>query len=300
MSLALADLLDNARYEQVRARYRERMMTHKATRRVAVGDRVSLCFEDRETVRYQIQEMARAERIREPSRLAHELAVYGELLPSECELSATLFIEIPEPDQIREQLDRLLGIDECVRLEIGSRTGEDIARAHFDSRQLDADRISAVHYLRFPLSARQREALLGGQPAWVTIDHAAYRETAELSAATLESLRRDLAGTTPELLALDAITSADAPDRLLEQTPNVRVLEAARKLRTHHFIVEPSRQGTTLSACEPAVVSELFLTARRLTQELADRGIASQIVTHQDADGNALARVLVLSVDNER
>ena len=109
--LTLDDILELDRYELVREEYRARVLAHKRDRRVAVGDKVTMLFEDRETVRYQIQEMARVERIRKPEKLEHEIEAYGDLIPAPDQLSATLFIEIPELSQVKAELDRLLGID---------------------------------------------------------------------------------------------------------------------------------------------------------------------------------------------
>jgi hypothetical protein len=297
VTLELSDILDIARYESVRPDYRQRVIEHKAARRVEVGESVSLTFEDRETVRYQIQEMARVERLVDPRRIAHEIEVYAELLPTERELAATLFIQIPEMDRIRDELDRLLGIDECVVLEIGDGGGSSSVRAVFDERQLEEDRISAVHYLRFPLSAAQRERLLGGAPARIVIDHPAYHHSAELSPETRASLCRDLAGTTPRLLDPASVPEGESGERLIEERGAVRVLEPASKARSHHLVVAASDPGATLADCDTALLAELFETARSLAAELARRGIPSQIVANLAADGSEPARVLVLSVD---
>jgi hypothetical protein len=104
------EIVDRERYEALRSGYREAVITHKRHRRMAVGDRVTLVFEDRETLRFQVQEMLWVERISEPEKIQHELDVYNELMPADRELSATLFLEITDPGAVRPELDRLVGI----------------------------------------------------------------------------------------------------------------------------------------------------------------------------------------------
>lgn len=295
--LELSDIVDIASYETIRDDYRKRLIAHKAERRVEVGELVSLTFEDRETVRYQIQEMARVERLVDPARIAHEIEVYSELLPNERELAATLFIQIPEMDQIREQLDRLLGIDGCVVLAIDGGEETTRVRAVFDARQLAEDRISAVHYLRFPLSSDQRERLLAGAAARIEIDHRAYRHTVELSDVTCASLCRDLAGTTPVLLDPADVPRLAQADRVIEELGDVLLLEPAHKARAHHLVVGPRDRTVTLADCDSALLAALFEAARRAASDLARRGIASQIVANLTPGGTEPARIQVISID---
>jgi len=295
--LELSDIVDIASYEAIRDDYRKRLIAHKAERRVEVGGLVSLTFEDRETVRYQIQEMARVERLVDPARIAHEIEVYSELLPSEHELAATLFIQIPEMNQIREQLDRLLGIDECVLLAIGPDEDTTRVRALFDARQLAEDRISAVHYLRFPLSPEQRERLLSGAAARIEIDHHAYRHAVALSDVTHASLCRDLAGTTPLLLDPADVPRIPQADRVVEDLGDVLVLEPAHKARAHHLVIAPRDRSVTLAGCDSALLAALFEAARRIASDLAHRGIASQIVANLTPGDSGPARIQVISID---
>ena len=116
------ELLDLVAYEKSRDAYLARIIDYKRTRRVPVGDRLTFIFENRETVRFQIQEMLRAERAVKEEKIEDELAVYNELVPGPNELSATLMIEITESRRIRAELDRLIGIDEHVFLEVGERS----------------------------------------------------------------------------------------------------------------------------------------------------------------------------------
>ena len=187
--LAPDEILPRDAYEAVRPDFRAEIIALKSIRRVAVGDRVSVVFENRETLRFQVQEMCRVERIDDPAAIQRELDVYNELMPGAGQLSATLFIEIPDLARIRPELDRLLGIDEHVALEIGSVR----VPAAFDRRQLSEERISAVHYLRFSLDAKARASLADAAvPVRLAIDHPAYGHAATLSPETRASLLADL------------------------------------------------------------------------------------------------------------
>src|SRR5262245_35742384 len=114
----LTDLLGRERYGQSRDPIRRRLVEHKRSRRVPVGERMSLVFEDRATVWYQTQEMLWVEHITDLDAIRAELEVYIGLVPHEDELSATLFVEIAEPARMREELDRLVGLDRHVHLEV--------------------------------------------------------------------------------------------------------------------------------------------------------------------------------------
>jgi hypothetical protein len=187
--VAREQVLDLVAYERIRPQFLERTIQLKKPRRIAVGDRLTFIFENRDTVLFQIQEMLRAERVVNEEKILDEIAVYNELVPGANELSATLMIEIPEMKQIRAQLDRLVGIDEHVSLEIG---GESV-RATFDPKQFESDRISAVQYVRFPLGPtlackfcdRKLEVRL-------RVDHPNYNESTAITGESRESLIGDL------------------------------------------------------------------------------------------------------------
>jgi len=173
-------------YEKHRGELRRQVIETKARRRIAVGDRVTFVFENRETVLNQIHEMMRAERIVDDDKLVEEIEVYNELIPDAGELSATMFIEIPELKMIQPELDKLLGIDDCVWIEVGDLS----VKGRFDPRQSREDRISAVHYIRFPFSKEASDALKDGKTACIIIAHDRYRASAEIP----EALRRELVG----------------------------------------------------------------------------------------------------------
>jgi hypothetical protein len=200
--LAASELVGLDRYAALRDAYRRRVVEYKRARRLAVGPSVSLVFEDRETLRFQVQEMIFVERIAKPAQVQHELDVYNELMPGPRALSATLFIEITEAGRIRAELDRLLGLDAHVWLVLGEGRDERRVRASFDRRQLEEDRLSAVHYLRFALSDADAARLADLRVrACLRIDHPHYEAEAELPGAVRASLVATLAKEPPNLLA---------------------------------------------------------------------------------------------------
>jgi hypothetical protein len=282
--IVLDDILELDRYELVRTEYRTRVLEHKRDRRVAVGNKVTMLFEDRETVRYQIQEMVRVERIRDPEKIQDEIDAYGDLIPEPDELSATLFIEIPELSEIKPELDRLVGIDESVSIVIGEGDAEDCVRGRFDERQLDEDRISAVHYVRFPFTADQRERFAPAESLRVRIDHTNYRAEAEIGAATRTSLLRDLCGETPVLL--DPAAARTAPTReLLLETEKVRAYRLARPLAAEHVIVEPVETSASLLSADPELLAESMAVVQRFAREVTARAGSCRVTTRVARDG---------------
>lgn len=172
--LTADDLIPPAEYERLREGFRKEIIALKRRRRLAVGDRVTLLFENRATVRFQVLEMVRAERIFDPAKVRAELDVYNALLPGEGELSATLFIEITEQDRIKEELDAFLGIDrgDCVAL----RAGDETLIAAFEAGHSKEDKLSAVHFIRFrttPAFIRALEA--EDRPVTALVRHPHYR-----------------------------------------------------------------------------------------------------------------------------
>jgi hypothetical protein len=188
--LTVQDLMGLSSYEKAREKFREEVIQHKKNRRLPVGDRVTLVFEDRKTILFQIQEMMRAERLTDLDKIKEEVDVYNALLPDPGELSATLFIEIEEQSKIREDLLQFLGIDEKVFLKIGN---VHTIQAIFEEGHSKEDKISAVQYVRFPLDPEAREAFVSGrEKITVLIDHPSYRAEAEIGEEMRQSLSRDL------------------------------------------------------------------------------------------------------------
>ena len=184
------DIKGPALYGPIRDDYRSRVIALKRPRRVLLGDRVSLVFENRLTLTLQIEEMARAENMTSEKQIEEEIAVYNEMMPTESSLSATLFIELPPDEDPYVALKQLVGLDEHVVLHIGSHA----IRAAFEQGRSTDDKISAVQYTRYPLTPEARAALLApGTKIAVEIDHPNYRHRVEGSEEMRESLAGDYA-----------------------------------------------------------------------------------------------------------
>jgi len=174
------DLLSAADYEEQRTEIRQRIIARKKRRRITVGDYITLVFENRETVLFQIQEMLRTERIFAPEKIQEECDVYNELLPGKDELSATFFIEITDSDKIQELLDSFQAIDESQT--VGIRVGEQQIFANFEAGHSKEDKISAVHFVRFLTTPAFRDHLAQPEiPAFLTITHPHYHAKAPIS-----------------------------------------------------------------------------------------------------------------------
>ena len=176
-------------YEPMRDDLRKHIIALKRHRRISVGPQVTIVFENRATMIFQIEEMLRAEKIEDDAKIEEEIAVYNSLLPEANELSATLFVEVTEQAQIRPTLERLVGIDEHVFLVIGA----DMVQATFEAGRSTQEKISSVQYLRFKLTGASAEAIRDHRiNLKLLIDHPAYQHTVDLSNETVHELARDL------------------------------------------------------------------------------------------------------------
>jgi Protein of unknown function (DUF3501) len=194
--LTLADIVDLRTYEREREEFRRTVIALKRLRRLAIGPIVSVVFENAKTMRFQIQEMARAERLGTDAEIQGELDVYNGLVPGQGELSMTLFIELTSEPDLREWLPRLVGIEQSVYARIGS--GPDAVRvdcvvdeAH--AAQLTREEVTAsVHYVRIVLGDVERARVVTDELA-IGIDHSEYRYETLLAEATKRSLEADWA-----------------------------------------------------------------------------------------------------------
>jgi hypothetical protein len=185
-----SELLDLGAYEQVRERFRARVISVKRPRYVALGPAMTVLFENRDTVLFQVQEMLRTERITQEKAILHELETYNELIPKDRELSATIFIEYPERDERERMLTALAGVETAFYV----MAGDERCAVLPDRRGTEPDRTMAVQYVKFPLSAAAVAALRSGAAALkLGVDHAAYRAEVTLGAEALASLRDDFA-----------------------------------------------------------------------------------------------------------
>jgi hypothetical protein len=185
------DILGPSRYTPMRDEFRKRIIALKKHRRVIAGDRVSLVFENKDTLVFQIEEMLRAEQITDEAGIQAEIDVYNDMMPDAASLTATLFLEIPRDDDavVRAELARFIGIDEHVTLHVGAHA----LPAEFEAGRQQGDRISAVQYTRFPVPPEARDALrTPGTPLRLTLSHPNYQHEVVLTEDTRASLAKDL------------------------------------------------------------------------------------------------------------
>lgn len=183
-----SEILPLGEYERIRDRFRGRVIEAKKSRRIRVADFMSLVFENKDTMLLQVQEMLRAERITNEKAIAHEIETYNELVPGDDELSATLYIEIPELERREEMLTRMCAIEEHVSFVIDGES----CRATFEEGRRDRGRAAAVQYLKFPLTPKAKAAVIAKRgPAALVFDHPHFATKVELAPATLASLAED-------------------------------------------------------------------------------------------------------------
>jgi hypothetical protein len=196
-ALALEDIVDLRAYERVREEYRRRVIELKRLRRIGLGPILTLVFENAETVRFQVQEMARAERIMTDEGIQAELDVYNRLLPGEGELSATLFIELTSETELRTWLPRLVGIEQAVGIELASGEVVTSRPEQTHAAALTREEVTpAVHYVRFAFSPARIDDLEAG-PAALVAGHPGYAARTPLGDATRRELVEDLRGPAP-------------------------------------------------------------------------------------------------------
>ena len=198
--LTLGDISDQRAYEREREEFRREVIAVKKLRRVTLGPVVTLLFESRLTVLFQIQEMARAEKLTTDAHIQRELDVYNQLLPNVGELSATLFLELTTEEELRTWLPRLIGIERSIVLEIGKGSGRHLVRSEpeegHESHLTRREETSAVHYVRFTFAPEDVAAFVAG-PVQLGVDHPEYpvgRPGVLLSEDTRNELAQDLAG----------------------------------------------------------------------------------------------------------
>ncbi|MEX2658804.1 MAG: DUF3501 family protein [Acidimicrobiales bacterium] len=193
--LTLDDIVDLRAYERERAAFRSRVIARKKLRRIPVGPVVTVLFENRDTIRFQLQEMARAERMLTDEAIQVELDTYNPLVPEPGRLAATLFIELTDETEMLRWLPELVGIERSVKLRIGDGDGAVVVRgapeeAH--AEHLTREEVTAsVHYVFFELTPEQVDALDAG-PVVLAVDHDRYLEATPLASETVASLVADL------------------------------------------------------------------------------------------------------------
>ncbi len=192
--LTLADIADVRAYERERDEFRTAVMEIKRRRRLSFGTIITLMFENRDTMRLQIQEMARVEKLVTDDEIQVELDTYNPMIPEPGQLCATVFLELTSDDQMREWLPKLVGIERsfAVVLPGGDRVRSIAEEAH--AGQLTREEVTAaVHYIRFEFTDDQIASFASG-PVRIEIEHPDYLEAVELSDSTHAELLGDLRG----------------------------------------------------------------------------------------------------------
>jgi hypothetical protein len=197
--LTLDDVLDLRAYERVRGDYRAKVIAMKKNRRVALGPIMTLVFECLDTVRFQIQEMARVEKIISDEAIQTELDIYNRLLPAPGELSATLLIELTTESDLREWLPKLVGIETQLGVALDGDVVLSVPEADHAAALSREEITPAVHYLRFPFSNGQVEAFATAPEVALVSEHPAYPARTVLAPPVREELLGDLLGTTKPL-----------------------------------------------------------------------------------------------------
>src|SRR5690606_25490762 len=186
-----AELYSLEQYHKVRDEFRARVIEHKRRRQAAIGPNVTLTFEDRLTMQYQVQEMLRIERIFESDAIEEELEAYNPLIPDGSNFKATMMIEFPDVAERRQALAELTGIEDAVYVEVAGQP-RIVAIADEDLERANDEKTSAVHFLRFELDDSARAALAQGAELAIGVNHPRYRHRIVASEALRNALLADL------------------------------------------------------------------------------------------------------------
>jgi hypothetical protein len=179
-------------YAKQRPAFREQVIAHKKNRALHLGDHITLLFEDELTIRYQVQEMLRVERIFEEEGILDELQAYNPLIPDGSNWKSTMMIEYPDEQQRRTELAQLIGVEDRVWVQV-SGYEQVFAIADEDLERENADKTSSVHFLRFELTSAMKIALLAGACLSAGVDHSHYHfSCAEVSDPLRSALMADL------------------------------------------------------------------------------------------------------------
>jgi hypothetical protein len=189
--LTVDDIVDHRAYERERHDFRAGIIAMKRRRRVQLGDVLTIVFENTDTMRFQVQEMARAERMLTDEAIAHEVVTYNELIPDLGELSGTLFIELVDDVALRTWLPRLVGVEYALRFELADGSVVD-SHPQDEDRLTRPDTTSTVHYLKFSFSPAQQAQFAAG-PVRLVVDHPEYQAAAELGPEQRAELAGDFA-----------------------------------------------------------------------------------------------------------
>jgi len=188
--LELDDIKDLREYERERDEFRRHIVEMKKRRRVQLGDLLTITFENTDTMRFQVQEMARIERMLTDEQIRNELDTYNQLIPGPNELSGTLFVEIDNKERLYEWLPKLVGIQRAVSIWL--HDGSSVPSTPEDEERLTREETTAtVHYLKFRFTPEQVDAFAAG-PVRIVVDHLNYNAVVELTEEQRSELVEDL------------------------------------------------------------------------------------------------------------
>lgn len=192
-TLGTDDLISIEEYDRQRESFRASIIALKQRRRISVGPLITLVFENRDTLRFQIQEMIRAERIVDPVKVQDELDVYNALLPDSEELSATLLIEITDEARMKDKLDQFMGLDHGNKVSIIA-DGEAVF-GEFEGGRSHETKISAVHFVRFRPTASMKQTFTDlTRSVKIRVNHSGYQEEVSVPGTMREEWLADLKG----------------------------------------------------------------------------------------------------------
>ncbi len=191
MTITRDSLMTLEAYARYRKEHKPRIVAHRKLRSVPLGDHVTVQFEDETTVRYQIQEMLRVEKIFEEDGIQHEIDAYAPLVPDGTNWKATMLIEYPDPNERKRELARLIGIEDRMFVEVEGHPRV-YAIADEDLERENAEKTSSVHFLRFEFPPAAREAVRAGAAVKLGCDHTNYPAHTTIAPETLASLAGDL------------------------------------------------------------------------------------------------------------
>lgn len=191
--LTRADLWSLEQYAEQRGGFRASVLAHKKNRQVLLGDHILLLFEDQLTIKYQIQEMLRIEKVFEAAGIQEELDAYNPLIPDGDNWKCTMLIQYNDVDERKKRLGELIGVEDQIWIQVGT-AGRSSPMCDEDMERTTADKTSAVHFMRFQLSPAQVAAAKAGAEIVIGVDHRAFPCAPQtLTASVREALVADLA-----------------------------------------------------------------------------------------------------------
>jgi hypothetical protein len=191
MTITRDSLLTLEAYARIRKSSKPEVIAHRRLRSVHLGEHVTLQFEDEQTIRRQIQEMLHIEKIFDEAGIQSEIEAYAALVPDGSNWKATMLIEYPDPNERKRELGRLIGVEDRMFVEVEGHARV-YAIADEDLDRENAEKTSAVHFVRFEFSAAQREAIRAGAGVKIGCDHTNYPAHTVVAAETLANLAGDL------------------------------------------------------------------------------------------------------------